>query len=179
MLAYPSLHLGRPYRWCTKTQYTNKEKTLKNGKWKTTTQNLAWESNAWASSFSSVALCNKCICIKIFECIRFLPSQHLTSRNLSGSCFFYEDGFCVFLPLTGLYLAGMVMMASRLRHTNDAFRIKNEMCFICASTAITTGEGRSTWTCGWTAALSFSRFLKHPWCRYIYRRMYPKHVRSA
>ena len=45
------------------------------------------------------------------------------------------------MPITLLYLVAMASMANKLHDTHDAFKIKNEIVFICLSTAITSGMG--------------------------------------
>lgn len=67
------------------------------------------------------------------------PTSHHAPRQRAGVCYFFEDRYYVFLSITVLYLAAMVAMVNRIRDANDTFRIKNEMAWICGSTAITTG----------------------------------------
>lgn len=41
--------------------------------------------------------------------------------------------------MTLLYLAAMGTMANKLKGTNDAFNIRNEIVYICVATAVTSG----------------------------------------
>lgn len=61
------------------------------------------------------------------------------SRRRSGVCYFFAEGYSVFLPITALYLMAMGAMANRLKDANDAFQIRNEIGYICVATAITSG----------------------------------------
>lgn len=68
------------------------------------------------------------------------PSLAALSRRRSGICYFFSEEYSVFLPITVLYLMAMGAMANRLKGTNDAFRIRNEIGYICLATAITSGR---------------------------------------
>ena len=43
------------------------------------------------------------------------------------------------MPITLLYLVAMASMANKLKDTHDAFKIRNEIGYICVATAITSG----------------------------------------
>lgn len=58
---------------------------------------------------------------------------------MAGCCYFFQEGFSIFLPVTVLYLGALAAMASHFKGINDAFKIKNEISHICAATAITSG----------------------------------------
>lgn len=40
-----------------------------------------------------------------------------------------------------MYLAAMAIMANKLKDTHDAFKIRNEIGYICLATAVTSGGG--------------------------------------
>ena len=67
------------------------------------------------------------------------PFLAALSRRRSGVCYFFSEEFSIFLPLTVLYLMAMRSMANRLKDASDAFRIRNEIGYICLATAITSG----------------------------------------
>lgn len=67
-----------------------------------------------------------------------LPSWPST-RQRAGKCHFFEERWSIFLPMTLLYLIAMAAMANKLKGTNDAFNIRNEIVYTCVSTAITSG----------------------------------------
>ncbi len=69
------------------------------------------------------------------------------------------ESFTFFLPLTLLYLVGMTVMASKLKNINDAFKIKNEICYTIVATGITLGE-RLSLTREGSAFSTITRFSK-------------------
>lgn len=66
------------------------------------------------------------------------------------------ESWTFFLPLTLLYLAAMAAMASKLKNTNDAFKIKHEIFYVIVATAITSGKSLALKRGG---GFAFSPFL--------------------
>lgn len=60
-------------------------------------------------------------------------------RRRSGLCLFFAESWSFFLPITLLYLVAMASMANKLKDTNDAFKIRDEIGYICVATAVTSG----------------------------------------
>ncbi|CAM9601743.1 unnamed protein product [Ectocarpus sp. 6 AP-2014] len=60
------------------------------------------------------------------------------ARSNAGQCLFFDERWSFFFPTTLLYLMAMAAMANKLKNTNDAFKIRDEICYVCVATAITS-----------------------------------------
>ncbi|CAM9090784.1 unnamed protein product, partial [Scytosiphon promiscuus] len=72
-----------------------------------------------------------CCLISLVVQLRFAGA-----RQRAGKCYFFEERWSIFLPMTLLYLIAMAAMANKLKGACDAFNIRNEIVYVCVATAI-------------------------------------------